>query len=469
MNTQLFIFCEIINTNNQNFRHETIKYKNFILNIMGKLPLSKKIFYGTGQLGVTIPAFFLSTYIFVFYSPLQGEKILTASFVGAAVFLGTLIQAFANPFIGNWSDKLNFKIGRRRFFILTGTIPLSLFFILIWFPPFTGTVMAFLLFFYLMSFNFLFAYVVLPYLALIPEISTESNDRVVLTTISAYFSIFGIILSSVLPTILLFLHFNLSTVGLILGMITLIAYLIVFFSIKESTEVEKIPKEYSTLKAFLQTFKNKTFNKYILAYLFFQFGFYFFLSSLGYFVENIVMPGNSNFETYIGLFTLTAVIFAIIFSPLLVSYTKKNGEKKAFIFFTTILGLVMMLTSIIGLTKFVNNTIQMFIFMVFAGLGLTSYFILPNAIISEIIDEDELITGYRREGMYFGVQGFLERIPSGLSGFVLGLWISYLYYPTLNDIYIRMLGVIGGISVLITAILFIFVPLKQDIKKRGGT
>ncbi|MEM4039996.1 MAG: MFS transporter [Thermoplasmata archaeon] len=418
-----------------------------------------------GQLGVTIPAFFISTYIFIFYSPLQGTKILDASIVGIAMFIGTLIQAIANPFIGNWSDKVRFKIGRRRFFIMTGFIPLSLFFVLIWFPPFGGILMAFLLFFYLLSFNFLFAYVVLPYLALIPEIAKESNDRVILTTISAYFSIVGIILASILPSILLFFGLNLSDVGLILSIITLISYFVVFLAIKEEVTNEKIPTEYSVVKAFIQTFKNKTFNKYIIAYLFFQFGFYFFLSSLGYYVENIVLPNNPNFKVYIGIFTLTAVIFTIIFSPILVWYTKKNGEKKSFILFTSILGIAMMFTSIVGIINVVSNILQMLILMVFAGLGLTSYFILPNAILSEIIDEDEIITGYRREGMYFGVQGLLERIPSGLSSFVLGIWITFIYMPTMNNIYIRALGIIGGISTLITALLFVFVPLKQNAIK----
>ncbi|MEM3787857.1 MAG: MFS transporter [Thermoplasmata archaeon] len=417
------------------------------------------------QLGVTIPAFFISTYIFIFYSPLQGTKILDASIVGIAMFIGTLIQAIANPFIGNWSDKVRFKIGRRRFFIMTGFIPLSLFFVLIWFPPFEGILMAFLLFFYLLSFNFLFAYVVLPYLALIPEIAKESNDRVILTTISAYFSIVGIILASILPSILLFFGLNLSDVGLILSIITLISYFVVFLAIKEEVTNEKIPTEYSVVKAFIQTFKNKTFNKYIIAYLFFQFGFYFFLSSLGYYVENIVLPNNPNFKVYIGIFTLTAVIFTIIFSPILVWYTKKNGEKKSFILFTSILGIAMMFTSIVGIINVVSNILQMLILMIFAGLGLTSYFILPNAILSEIIDEDEIITGYRREGMYFGVQGLLERIPSGLSSFVLGIWITFIYMPTMNNIYIRALGIIGGISTLITALLFVFVPLKQNAIK----
>lgn len=434
---------------------------------MDKLPLGRKILYGVGQLGVTIPAFFISTYIFVFYSPLQGTKILDASIVGAAMFLGTLVQALANPFIGNWSDKMRFKVGRRRFFLITGFIPLSLFFALIWFPFMSGLVMAILLFIYLLGFNFLFAYVVLPYLALIPEISTESNDRVVLTTISAYFSIAGIILASTMPMVLLFLGFSISEVGLVLSIVTMLSFLTVFISVRESTSEEKMPREYSVLRAFIQTFRNRTFTRYIIAYLFFQFGFYFFLSSLGYYVENIVLPGNPEYKTYIGLFTLVAVLFTIFFSPVLVWYTKRRGEKSSFILFTTILGLVMISTSLVGLTHFLGNTVQMIIIMALAGLGLTSYFILPNAIISEIIDEDEIITGYRREGMYFGVQGLLERIPSGLSGFALGLWITYLYIPTLNNLYIRLLGVVGGISVIITAILFIFVPLRQGVKLNG--
>ena len=82
----------------------------------------------------------------------------------------------------------------------------------------------------------------------------------------------------------------------------------------------------------------------------------------------------------------------------------------------------------------------MLVLMVFAGVGLTSFFILPNAILSEIIDEDEIITGFRREGMYFGVQGFLEHFAASFSSLVLGFWMSGLYDPTHNVIFVRFLG-----------------------------
>jgi|GEM_PF-1498335 len=435
---------------------------------MEKLPVHKKITYGIGQLSYNTPAFFLSAYIYIFYSPLQGRILLSAYIVGLSVFLGTLIQAVANPFIGNWSDKSRNRFGRRKFFLLTGFIPLSIFFFLLWLPLTTGIRLAVLLTFYLISYNFLFAYVVLPYLALIPELTTSPQDRVVLTTVSAYFGILGIILASVLPLVLFMLKFSYAVVGGVIAAIMFLSMLVVIVTTKEKPIGEVAPKDYSIAKAFIQTFKNKTFDRYIIAYLFFQFGFYFFLSSLGYVVERIVMPGNPSFNSYVGLFTLVAVLSTIIFSPVLVRYSARRGEKRAFILFTGLLSIAMILTFFIGFTHIISNLMQMILIMIFSGLGLTSYFILPNAIISEIIDEDETLTGFRREGMYFGVQGFLERIPSGLAGFVLGLWITYLYQPSGNPMFIRSLGLIGGAFTLATAISFLFVPLKQGIKSGKG-
>ncbi len=432
-----------------------------------RLPLKSKILYSVGQLGVTIPTFFISTYIYVYYAPTDGQQILPASIVGTAYLIGTLIQALSNPFIGNASDRMKHRFGRRRFFMITGFIPLSILFALIWFPVFSSLANEILLFIYMVGFNFLYAYVVLPYLSLIPEISVEPNDRVRLTTISAYFSIFGIILASVVPTVLLLFNFPFYDVGLVLATIVLAAFLVVFVSIRETAVVKEIPREFSIVSAFVNTFKNRTFSFYIISYLFFQFGFYFFLSSLGYYVEDIVMPNNPDFKTYVGIFTLIAVVSAVFFSPVLVKYTEKRGEKRSFILFTILLGIAMILTYFVGMFTGVGNFIQMAAIVVFAGLGLTSYFILPNAIVSEIIDEDEILTGYRREAMYFGVQGLLERIPSGLAGFVLGLWISDLYNPTLNLFYIRFLGVIGGIFTVMTGLFFILVPLKEGIKSEA--
>ena len=87
-----------------------------------------------------------------------------------------------------------------------------------------------------------------------------------------------------------------------------------------------------------------------------------------------------------------------------------------------------------------------------------------NAILSEVVDEDETMSGYRREGIYFGVQGLVDRVPTGLAGLVLGWWVTNFYDPTQSVIYIRALGPFAGAFLIVAAVIFIFVPLKQGLK-----
>ncbi len=430
---------------------------------IGKL---RRVLYSVGNLGYTLPGFFTQTYIFITYAPTSGKVIVPSFLVGVAFFLGTLVQAIANPFIGNMSDKSRSKIGRRKFFIISGLIPFVVFFMLIWFPFLTGISGAVLLSLVFIGYNFFFAYVVAPYLALIPEIAETPNERVRLTTIMAYFSIIGIILASLIPSIFLALHFTIQTIGITMGIIILFSFLLVYFSTEEKKGLKVIPSGYSIKEAFVQTFKNSMFNRFIVAYLAFQFGFYFLLSSIGYIVEDLVFPGNPNFESYVGLFTLVAVLFAMAFSPILVKYTDKFGEKNAFIVFTTILGVSFLSLFVLAFIPLSDRLYTLIAIMIVAGLGLTSYFILPNAILGEVIDQDEKMTGFRREAMYFGIQGLLERIPSSLAGLALGYWISYVYLPTRNPEYIGFLGLISGVTLIITVLLFFRVPLpREGVKK----
>jgi len=47
--------------------------------------------------------------------------------------------------------------------------------------------------------------------------------------------------------------------------------------------------------------------------------------------------------------------------------------------------------------------------MSLACLGLAGLLVAPDLLISDLIDEDETVTGTRREGMYFGINGFVIR------------------------------------------------------------
>jgi Na+/melibiose symporter-like transporter len=97
-------------------------------------------------------------------------------------------------------------------------------------------------------------------------------------------------------------------------------------------------------------------------------------------------------------------------------------------------------------------------------MGATAPIILTYAILSDIIDEDELKTGYRREGMYFGIQGLIERVPYALSGAFVGLYYSAVYLPSSSQTAMRYLAFIAALSTAIMVVIFSRVPLKEKLK-----
>jgi GPH family glycoside/pentoside/hexuronide:cation symporter len=66
--------------------------------------------------------------------------------------------------------------------------------------------------------------------------------------------------------------------------------------------------------------------------------------------------------------------------------------------------------------------------MSLAGLALSGLLVSPDLVISDVIDEDETVTGRRREGMYFGLNGLVIRIAFTLQGLTTGAVLHLTRY-----------------------------------------
>jgi GPH family glycoside/pentoside/hexuronide:cation symporter len=62
------------------------------------------------------------------------------------------------------------------------------------------------------------------------------------------------------------------------------------------------------------------------------------------------------------------------------------------------------------------------------GLSLAGLLVFPNLLLADVIDEDALVTGARREGTFFGVNGFIIRFAFTLQGLTAGLILSTTGY-----------------------------------------
>jgi GPH family glycoside/pentoside/hexuronide:cation symporter len=73
----------------------------------------------------------------------------------------------------------------------------------------------------------------------------------------------------------------------------------------------------------------------------------------------------------------------------------------------------------------VRGLVQAIIMMLFVGAANSGITLIRDIVLSDVIDEDELHTGMRREGSYFGVTAFIERfalvLVGGASSIVLSL------------------------------------------------
>jgi glycoside/pentoside/hexuronide:cation symporter, GPH family len=62
------------------------------------------------------------------------------------------------------------------------------------------------------------------------------------------------------------------------------------------------------------------------------------------------------------------------------------------------------------------------------GLSLAGLLVFPDLLIADVIDEDETVVGARREGLYFGINGFIIRFAFSMQGITAGLVFSLSGY-----------------------------------------
>ena len=84
--------------------------------------------YGFGSIGVGIKNNLLGTWLLFYYQDVLG---LDAVLVTAAIGIALVIDAFSDPFVGVWSDRLKTKWGRRHPFMYGAIIPFALCYYLI--------------------------------------------------------------------------------------------------------------------------------------------------------------------------------------------------------------------------------------------------------------------------------------------------------------------------------------------------
>ncbi|MBO9695368.1 MAG: MFS transporter [Sphingopyxis sp.] len=141
-----------------------------------------KFVYGLGTVAFGVKDTAFSAFLLLYYNQIVG---MPADMVGAAIMIALVIDALADPVIGQVSDHWRSRWGRRHPFMYAAALPASISFLMLWLPPAgwsQAALFAYLVTVIILVRTFITLYEI-PSAALAAELTSDYDER---TTILSY-------------------------------------------------------------------------------------------------------------------------------------------------------------------------------------------------------------------------------------------------------------------------------------------
>jgi Na+/melibiose symporter-like transporter len=409
--------------------------------------LTSKVSFGIGQAAEGIKNNAFTLFLLFFYVQVHG---LSASLAGAALFIALCFDAISDPVAGYLSDSWRSRWGRRHPFMYASAIPLAIAFYFTFVPP-EGLgqwgLFAWLTVFTVLTRAAMTLYHV-PHIALGAEMSEDYEER---TAIVGYRTAFGII-GSLLVYASVSLFFPESEDGARGQMendnyprFALVCALVMWITIWVSAigthkEIRRLPQVVGEREPF-RFFGVLRETRIALGNANFRAVFFAVLTS---FVMNGVNVALNLFMfTFFWELEATDLQLVLIIYPLGVllgvpftKYFHRLFDKKPVIVFGMAwwasLQLLPVTLRLLGF--FPDNDAWTLVYALagiafIQGVGVSMGTVTFGSMVADIVDEQELKTGRRQEGIFFAAVSFAGKATSGLGGLVAGVGLDLIRWP----------------------------------------
>ena len=393
-----------------------------MMTMENKIPLKKKLLFSTGDLSTSIPLAILMFFQLYFLTDVAGLRPDLAAY---AVGIPRIWDAVNDPLFGLISDRIRTRWGRRRVLLLFGSVPLGLSFILMWLVPNLGQVglavyyaLAFILF------DTAFTVVHVGYNALTPEMTSDYDERSTLNGYRMVFSIAGTLGAIIFATVLGWYVTDARTLftilGIGLGVVSMIPPLVVF-RITTEKPCEDLPEPLPLRVALKQTLGNKPFRMVMGLYLLSWTTASILAAILVYYANYYLkVPQQANY------FVLAAQGAAIVFIPMWVWLAKKLDKRRAFMW-----GSVSWIVVLLGIYALRPEQLGMaYALAALSGSGIATAYVLPWAMVPDVVEHDQAQTGQRREGSYYAFASFFQKLATGAALWMMGMALAQTGYIT---------------------------------------
>lgn len=433
-----------------------------------RLSTGYKVTWGTAAFGTSLISGTFGALLPIFYQDYLG---LQATWIALASAIYAIWNAINDPLFGYITDSTRSRLGRRIPYMRYTAPFLAFTFILVWLAPHGAGQPA--LFGWMLAtmllYDTCYTIIGLVYSALLPEVTESDAERHGLQVSASLFGLLGTLLGFMIPdffrpkagSALVFLPLQASMV--VIALLSMTVILLFTFRVKERPEFHRVDQPIPLGAALRFTFTSRSFLILVAQN---------FMSIL----MNALLLGALYYLSDYVLQVSALLPLAAVFIPLIIGVPFTQVLRRRW----GVVGAQQILLVIAGvgliLLTFAPGMLVLPC-LALAGFGLAGPQTLTNLLFAQVADEDELRSGVRREGAFFGVNALLTKpaqsVALALQPFILQLtgFVTreanqgqpFLNQPAAALFGIRaLIGLIPGMTMLVGALLLIWFPLRGD-------
>jgi Na+/melibiose symporter-like transporter len=412
-----------------------------------RVDFKTKVLYGLGAVAFGVKDNGFSFFLLLYYNQVLG---LPNAWVGLGIMAALMIDAIVDPVIGHLSDHLHSSWGRRHPFMYASALPVAVLYWLLWSPP--GESSAAILFAYFLLVSVVVRIGIsiyeIPSASLVPELTRHYDERTALISYRVFFGWWG----GLGMTVLAYALFLQPDAGHPVGVLNprgyhrygLTAAIIILTTILVSAigthrfipYLRQPPAKALGIRGIFrelgETLSNRSFLALFTAGVFAAMAVGL-QAALQIYINTYFWELSSNQISVLVMISFASAVLAFVAAPAL---SRRFGKKHAAIGVSlagVAIGPLPILLRLADLCP-ANASPKLMPTLLVFNLATTALVImsgiLTSSMTADIVEDSELTTGRRSEGVFVAANAFIQKAVSGIGIFASTLLLSFVGFPS---------------------------------------
>lgn len=439
--------------------------------------VAAKLYYGVGAVAYGIKENGFSYLLLIYYSQVLG---LPQNLVGTGIFIALLVDAMTDPVVGSASDNLHHRWGRRHPFMYASALPVAIGYFFLWSPP-AG-----------LSDGALFAYFItltvlvrisitlyeIPSSSLVAELTDDYHERTAFLSLRYFFGWWGGLSTAVLtfsvllvpteeyPVGVLNPH-GYETYGAITSVLILVAILLSTLGTHKYIPQLKQPQQTGYLpvrtlaRQTLETISEGSFRALFISAMFGALASGL-STSMSVYINTFYWELDNKQIAMITSTLFVSAVLAVLIAPRI---SRRFGKKTAAItigVLSAALAPLPYLLRILGVFPENGSTELLYCLLAYqlveVSLMITTA-ILVDSMIADVVEQSQLRTGRRSEGVFFAARSFIRKSVSGIGVLLATTLLTLISFPRDAQPGLVEPGIVANLGLLYAPTVFVLYML----------